>query len=111
MTPAPPACGTSSPACAANGNEPEMGSLPICQQKGSDLSALQILKSDTFGTICRDGVRVIRDTRPARPWARWLARYLMRRERRALAHLASVGIPGIPRVLATDRDTLTRSWI
>jgi RIO-like serine/threonine protein kinase len=35
----------------------------------------------------------------------------MRRERRALTHLASAEILGIPRVLASDRDTLTRSWI
>jgi RIO-like serine/threonine protein kinase len=88
-----------------------MGSLPICWQKGSDLTALQILKADTFGTIRRDGDRVIRDTRRARSWARWLARYLMRREQRALTHLASARIAGIPRVLACDRHTLTRSWI
>ena len=54
---------------------------------------------------------MIRDTRPARPWARVLARYLMRRERCALTQLADAGSPGIPRVLASDRDTLTRSWI
>jgi RIO-like serine/threonine protein kinase len=71
---------------------------------------LQLLKSDTFGTISRDGERVIRDTRPARPWARWLARYLMRRERLALAHLAGT-IEGIPRLLGADRNTLTRAWI
>ena len=88
-----------------------MGSLPICQQKGSGLTALRILKADTFGTISRDGDRVIRDTRPARPWARWLARYLLGRERRALTHLAGAAIEGIPRVLASDRNTLTRSWI
>jgi RIO-like serine/threonine protein kinase len=88
-----------------------MGSLPICWQKGSDLTALQILKADTFGTITRYGDRVIRDTRPARSWARWLARYLMRREQRALTHLASARIGDIPRILASDRHTLTRSWI
>jgi RIO-like serine/threonine protein kinase len=70
-----------------------------------------ILKSDTFGTISRDGDRVIRDTRPARPWARGLARYLMRRERRALTHLTDAHLRGIPRVLAADRHTLTRAWI
>ena len=71
---------------------------------------MHLLKSDTFGTITRDGHRVIRDTRPARPWARWLARYLMRRERIALAHLAGT-IDGIPRILSADRNTLTRAWI
>lgn len=69
-----------------------------------------LLKSDTFGTITRDGERVIRDTRPARPWARRLARYLMRRERIALSHLAGT-LPGIPRLLSADRNTLTRAWI
>jgi RIO-like serine/threonine protein kinase len=81
-----------------------MGSDPI-----SPIS--QILKRDTFGTIAREGDRVIRDTVPARAGARWLARYLMGRERRALLHLADAQIEGIPRVLAADRDTLTRSWI
>jgi RIO-like serine/threonine protein kinase len=69
-----------------------------------------LLKSDTFGTITRDGERVIRDTRPARPWARWLARYLLRRERVALAHFAGT-VDGIPRVLSADRHSLTRAWI
>jgi RIO-like serine/threonine protein kinase len=69
-----------------------------------------LLKSDTFGTITRVGDRVIRDTRPARPWARWLARYLMRRERIALAHLAGT-LEGIPRILSADRNSLTRAWI
>ena len=72
---------------------------------------MQPLKSDTFGTISRDGDRVIRDTRPARAWAAWLARYLMRREHRALRHLADARIDGIPAMLAVDRHTLTRAWI
>lgn len=88
-----------------------MGSLPICQQKGAGLNAPQLLKSDTFGTITRDGDRVIRDTRPARPRARWLARHLLHRERRALTHLAAADLPGIPRLLASDRHTLARAWI
>ena len=71
---------------------------------------MQRLKSDTFGTITRDGERVIRDTRPARSWARWLARYLMRRERIALTHLAGT-LEGVPRVLSADRHTLTRAWV
>lgn len=72
---------------------------------------MQLLKSDTFGTITREGDRVIRDTRAAHAWARWLARYLMRRERRALLHLASARIEGIPALLASDRRTLARIWI
>jgi RIO-like serine/threonine protein kinase len=72
---------------------------------------MQTLKADTFGTISRDGDRVIRDTRPAKTGAGWLARYLMRRERRALAHLGGFGIDGLPALLASDRHTLTRRWI
>lgn len=72
---------------------------------------MQLLKSDTFGTISRDGDRVIRDTRAARAWAGWLARHLLRRECRALAHLAEARIEGIPAMLANDRHTLTRAWI
>lgn len=72
---------------------------------------MQPLKSDTFGTISRDGSKVIRDTRGARPWARWLARHLLNRERRALEHLATARLDGVPALLAFDRDTLTRAWI
>src|SRR5262245_34323312 len=72
---------------------------------------MQLLKSDTFGSISRDGDQVIRDTRGARPWARWLARHLLNRERRALSHLATAHIDGIPALLASDRHTLTRAWI
>lgn len=78
---------------------------------GSSLAPPQKLKSDVFGSISREGNRVIRDTRPARAGARWLARHLMRRERRALEHLANANIEGIPRLLAADRHTLARSWI
>jgi RIO-like serine/threonine protein kinase len=72
---------------------------------------MQLLKCDTFGTISRDGERVIRDTRAAKTGAGWLARHLLRRERRALNHLAGAGIDGIPALLASDRHTLTRGWI
>ncbi len=70
------------------------------------------LKSDTFGTISRSGNTVIRDARAARPWARWLARHLLRREHRALTRLAlKQGIDGIPRVLDLSPGVLIRSWI
>jgi RIO-like serine/threonine protein kinase len=71
----------------------------------------QLLKSDTFGTITRDGDHVIRDTRPARSWARSLARHLLLRERRALEHLEAARIDGVPRLLAHDAHSLTRAWI
>ncbi len=71
-----------------------------------------LLKSDVFGTITRVGDSVVRDTRPARLWARPLAWRLLRREQRALARLAEHGgIDGIPRLLATGPGTLTRGWI
>ena len=71
-----------------------------------------ILKADVFGTISRIGDTVIRDACAARPWARWLARHLMRREHRALTRLAlKRGIDGIPRVLDFAPGTLTRTWI
>lgn len=53
--------------------------------------------------------RVIRDLRPARWWARGLARRLMKREGRALAALD--GMAGVPRLLDAGRDALSRSYI
>jgi RIO-like serine/threonine protein kinase len=70
------------------------------------------LKADTFGSIWRIDDTVVRNTDAARPWARALARYLMRREHRALTRLAlGKGIEGIPRVLQLGSGTLSRSWI
>jgi len=70
------------------------------------------LKSDVFGTISRSGDSVVRDARGARPWARWLALRLMRREHRALTRLAlKQGIDGVPRVLDLSPGVLTRTWI
>jgi predicted Ser/Thr protein kinase len=71
------------------------------------------LKRDLFGTITladQAGIAVvIRDTRAARPWLRWLARRLARREARALEALS--GIAGVPRLLRREGDTLVRAWI
>ena len=65
-----------------------------------------------FGGVLRVGETVVRDTDSARPWARALARHLMRREHRALTRLGlGAGIEGIPRVLDLDSTRLTRSWI
>ena len=76
------------------------------------MSPLTLLKTDVFGTITCSGNTVIRDARAARPWARWLALRLMRREHRALTRLAlKQGIDGIPRVLDFSPGILTRSWI
>lgn len=71
-----------------------------------------LLKSDVFGTITRAAETVVRDARAARPWARLLARHLMRREHRALTRLAlGSGLEGIPRALTFEPARLTRSWI
>lgn len=72
----------------------------------------ELLKSDLFGTITREGDVVIRDIGAARPWTRWLARYLMRREHRALTRLTCAApMAGIPSVIHFGGHTLVRSWI
>jgi hypothetical protein len=77
-----------------------------------ELEQAQILKADVFGRIRRVGDVVIRDAGHARPWARALARHLMRREHRALSRLAlGTGTEGVPRILDLDAMRLTRSWI
>jgi RIO-like serine/threonine protein kinase len=73
-----------------------------------------LLKRDLFGTIQRVNLPdhtfvVVRDTGDARTGLRWFARYLARREARALERLA--GIEGIPRLLAFNGRQLTREWI
>lgn len=79
----------------------------------ADDSGFTLLKADLFGTV---GLRwgpgeaaVLRDTRPARPWLRWLARSLAQREARALIRLA--GLRGTPRLLSFDGEQLAREWI
>jgi hypothetical protein len=71
------------------------------------------LKSDLFGTVWQSSESgrefVLRDTTGARWWTAWLARSLCRREARALAWLD--GLPGTPRLLASDRLGLRREWI
>ena len=89
-----------------------MGTLPISWQKGSDLPDSQILKSDVFGCVRREGNVVVRDATLARPWARALARHLLRREHRALSRLAlGGGLDGVPHILDFGAAQLTRSWI
>jgi tRNA A-37 threonylcarbamoyl transferase component Bud32 len=83
-----------------------MGAAPLPNQTS------QLLKSDIFGTVTRVGQTVVRNIRPARPWARRLALHLMRREHRALTRLAlGDGLEGIPRSLDFVPGRLTRSWI
>jgi hypothetical protein len=75
-------------------------------------AAPHLLKADVFGTITRVGDTVVRDARCARPWARPLARHLLRREHRALARLSlGDGTTGVPAVLDLEPGLLTRRWI
>ncbi len=71
------------------------------------------LKSDLFGSVWRGDERgrvfVLRDTAGARWWTVWLARWLCRREARALARLD--GLPGTPRLLGAGAKGLRREWI
>ncbi len=72
-----------------------------------------LLKKDLFGEVWQRGrgdERVIlRDTRHARWWTRWLARALLRREARALAVLEE--LDGVPALQDVGRDNLTRSFV
>jgi predicted Ser/Thr protein kinase len=74
---------------------------------------MKLLKSDHFGAVWQgeDGGRllVIRDTSGARWWLAPFARYLCRREARALAVLDA--LPGVPRLVGVDRRGLRREWI
>lgn len=73
----------------------------------------KLLKKDVFGEILlakfRDIDVVIRDVTMAKPWIKWLARSLLRREGTALAALGDVD--GVPKLLQIDRNRLTRSYI
>ena len=79
---------------------------------GTRLEQSEVLKSDVFGCVRRDGNTVVRDAASARRWARALAMHLLRREQRALTRLAlGDGIDGVPRLLDLGPAHLTRSWI
>ena len=73
----------------------------------------RLLKKDLLGEVWRDetpaGPVIRRDAGPARWWLRWLARHLLRREARALAALE--GLDGVPRLLASGRSELRRSFV
>lgn len=77
----------------------------------------QVLKLDLFGRLSRTPAPsnaetqwvVRRDTRAARWWVRWFARYLAQREARALAWLA--GIDDVPELYRWKNGVLERSWI
>ncbi|MGE0583257.1 MAG: serine/threonine protein kinase [Steroidobacteraceae bacterium] len=73
------------------------------------------LKRDHFGAVflVHDAAgqrqHVCRDTRLARTWAKPLARWLARREARALDRLA--GLDAVPRLIGYRAGVLTRGWI
>jgi RIO-like serine/threonine protein kinase len=91
---------------------PGSGSISASEMVPDPISSPQLLKADVFGTVTRVGDTVVRDARAALPWARALARHLMRREHRALSRLAlGTGTPGVPAVLDFASGVLTRRWI
>lgn len=73
----------------------------------------RLLKKDLFGEIrlivAADEQYIIRDSSVASDWIRWLARYLLRREARALAALGN--LDGVPHVQRIERDRLTRRYL
>ena len=110
MTPAPPDCRRSSPACAASGSN---GVRPHFLAKGARPGITRSFSSPTCSAAYAASATWWCAMRvSARPWARALARHLMRREHRALSRLALAdGIEGIPRALKLETAQLTRSWI
>lgn len=77
------------------------------------MSRTRLLKKDLFGEVwlqeSATESSVLRDTRSARWWLRWLARRLLKREAAALAALD--GVAGIPTLKHCDREQLTRSYL
>ncbi len=77
------------------------------------MAETELLKKDLFGEISlrQDAGEavIVRDTSAARPWVRWLARLLLRREARSL--LALEGIDGTPAVINVEKDRLERTFI
>ena len=73
----------------------------------------RLLKKDLFGEVRLETVsgeaRIVRDASMARPWLRWLARWLMRREARTLAALD--GVCGVPALVSAARDRLDRTYL
>ena len=73
----------------------------------------RLLKKDLFGEIwlLADGEEraILRDTGGARWWTAPVARWLMRREARALAALD--GLDGVPQILECNSRSLTRSFL
>ena len=73
----------------------------------------RLLHPDLFGEIrlivVADEQYIIRDSSVASDWIRWFARYLLRREARALAALGN--LDGVPHIQRIERDRLTRRYL
>lgn len=80
-------------------------------------ATVRVLKADLFGQVeqvhlSERGPQILavrRDIAAARWWVRWLARFLARREQRAL--LALKDVAALPRALGIDRSEALRSWV
>lgn len=74
---------------------------------------MQLLKKDLFGEVWLQKTGpvpvILRDTRKARWWLRWLAQLLLRREAAGLNALK--GIDGVPALVRHDKSRLTRSYV
>jgi len=77
------------------------------------MAETELLKKDLFGEISlrhdADQAVIVRDTSTAKPWVRWLARLLLRREARSLLALESVD--GTPDIVRLDKHRLERTFI
>jgi len=73
----------------------------------------QLLKKDLFGEVwlldSGTNAEILRDTRTARWWLKWLARTLLRREAAGLRALE--GIEGVPALLRCNAEQLARSYV
>jgi hypothetical protein len=88
----------------------------VSRTRAGDYASAQhtVLKQDLFGRIVKlenpgATALIMRDLEPARPWLRWLARHLARRETRALMQLTD--IEGVPRIVRAERNLTLRTWI
>ncbi len=77
------------------------------------MSNPRLLKKDLFGEVwlVNTGPQpsILRDTRTARWWLRWLARWLLKREADGLAALD--GLDGVPALIHYDKERLSRSYL
>ncbi|MDH3748141.1 MAG: serine/threonine protein kinase [Gammaproteobacteria bacterium] len=77
------------------------------------MAQTRLLKKDLFGEVRHlpgeNGGTIVRDASKAKPWLRWLARALLRREANILAALD--GLSGVPQLVAHSPKKLERTFI